>query len=73
MIGFVADPRRVHYWTDAEPVSLEKLKKLPIWNTFSEERKKKIEEAAARGPENLKKYKAQVAEYERRVAAQKNA
>lgn len=66
MFGFVADPRRVDYWTSGKPVSLEELKELPIWNTFSEERKRKFEEAAARGPENLKKYKAQVAEYERK-------
>ena len=62
MFGFVPDPRRIDYWTYGEPVSLEELKKLPIWNSFSEERKKRIIEAAARGPENLKKYKAQVAE-----------
>lgn len=53
MIGYKADPRRIHYWTYGETLSLDELKKRPIWNTFSESTKAEFEAAAARGPAEL--------------------
>lgn len=39
MIGFVADPKRVAYWTSySGPKTVAELKTRPIWNTFSEEK-----------------------------------
>lgn len=73
MIGFKADPRRVDYWTNGHTISLEELKKRPIWNTFSEAIKAEFEAAAARGPAELERMRALRAAYRAREAAEKEA
>lgn len=73
MIGFKADPRRVDYWTNGQTVSVEELKKRPIWNTFSEEKKARLEAAAARGPAELEKFKAMKAAFLAKEASEKKA
>lgn len=70
MIGYKADPRRVHYWTYGETISVEELKKRPIWNTFSPEKKARLEAAAARGPEELKEFRALKAAYRAKIEAE---
>lgn len=73
MIGFKADPRRVDYWTYGQALSLDEIKKLPIWNTFSEATKARFEAAAARGPAELERMRALRAAYRAREAAEKEA
>lgn len=73
MIGFKADPRRVDYWTYGQILSLDEIKKLPIWNTFSEATKSEFEAAAARGPAELERMRALRAAYRAREAAEKEA
>lgn len=63
MIGYKPDPRRVDYWTYGEALSLEEIKKLPIWNTFSDAKKARFEAAAARGPAELERMRALRAAY----------
>lgn len=70
MIGYKADPKRVHYWTYGEALSLDEIKKLPIWNTFSPEKKARFEAAAARGPAELERMRALRAAYRAKIAAE---
>jgi len=46
-IGFVADPRRVHYWTSAPPAppTIEEMKASGEWDTLSEQNKQVFLEA----------------------------
>lgn len=60
---FKADPRRVDYWTNGHTISLDELKKRPIWSTFSPETKAEFEAAAARGPAELQRMRALRAAY----------
>ena len=60
---FKADPRRVDYWTYGQALSLDEIKQLPIWNTFSPEKKARLEAAAARGPAELQRMRALRAAY----------
>lgn len=49
MIGFVADPKRVDYWTRYDGYeSLEELKNSKAWEGFSEREKRLAEKAPAR-------------------------
>lgn len=70
MIGFKPDPRRIDYWTNGHTISLEELKKRPIWNTFSSETKAEFEAAAARGPAELERMRALRAAYRAKEAAE---
>ena len=44
-------------------ISVDELKKRPIWNTFSPEKKARLEAAAARGLAELQKFRAMKAAY----------
>lgn len=58
MIGFVADPKRVAYWTSySGPKTVAELKTRPIWNTFSEEKKARLEKLDKARAERLRKYR----------------
>lgn len=57
MIGFVPDPRRVDYWTSySGPKSVAELKTRPIWNTFSDEKKARLEKLDETRAERLRAY-----------------